>query len=344
MSFRHLFKLFVLGFFMLVLSGCAESRQPKVTQFNSGIEKSKEWNEYNTYAKSNDKPILNFAATTLEYKFKGGVLSYDDFLPEDPQVTIQTKWDNTKVSDKFEFEFYMPDGRLYEYGYFKMKKVFDKYTIGSNMYIRGLFPAKIQGKWKVKVFANEKFVMSKEFTIGIAKAYNKAETNLKIGVFPYIDDSKMSTWKHGISLSKYISWAILDGNKNVEIATTYQLRQDLGNPNITYENFKKFLDEDLTLEDSIILGAAKKHSLDYIVLGRVQSYWQSGSSNTKADTYIIDVAKKQIIDTISTTGRLGRSDYGFAHQNKVKGFHPNRIKVYKQIYKELDKKIQAIAK
>lgn len=344
MSFKKILTAMVIGVVLVLLSGCGEARQPKVAQFNSGIEKSKDWNDYNAYAKENDKPILNFAATTLEYKTKGEILSYDYFLAEDPQVTIQTKWDNTKVSDKFEFKFYMPDGRLYEYGYFKMSKVYDRYTVGRNLSVKGLFPAKIQGTWKVKVFANEKFVMSKNFTIGSEKKYAKVETNIKIGVFPYIDDEKMSTWKHGIILPKYISWAILNSYKNVEIATTYQLRQDLGNPSVNYENFKNFIDEDLTLVDSIILGTAKKHSLDYIILGRVQSFWQNGSSNTKVDSYVVDVAKKQIIDNVSAVGTLGRSDYGIAHQNRVKGVHPNRIKVYKKIYKELDEKIQLIVK
>ena len=236
----------------------------------------------------------------------------------------------------------MPDGRLYEYRYSKIKKAYDKYTVGRSMYVRGLFPATIQGEWKVKVFANKKFVMSKEFTIGNSKKYTLAKTDTKIGVFPYIDDKKMSTWKHGISLSKYISWAILDSYKNVEIATAYQLRQDLGNPNITYENFKKFIDEDLTLSDSIVLSAAKKHSLDYIILGKVQSYWQNDRSNTRVDTFIIDVKKRQIVDEISSLGQLGRSDYGTAYQNRVKGFHPNRIKIYKQIYKNIDNGIQNI--
>ena len=336
------FKIFILGILILILSGCTEARQPKVAQFNSGIEKTKEWTEYNKYAKVNDKPVLDFAATTLEFKKEGNVLSYDNFLLEEPKVTIQTRWHNCKVSDIYEFEFYMPDGRLYDYGYFKMKKVYDKYTIGRSMYIKGLFPQKIQGKWKVKVFANKKFVMSKYFIIGNPKEYKKAETNVKVGVFPYIDDKKMSTWKHSISLSKYISWAILDKYKNTQIATVYQLRQDLGNPNISYDTFKEYIIEDLTLADSIVLTTAQKHSLDYVVLGKVQSYWQNGSSNTKVDTYIIDVKKKHIIDTISSTGTLGRSDYGITHQNRVKGLHPNRIKVYKQVYKEIDKNIKNI--
>lgn len=335
---RNSFKLLIISLVVLLLSGCAGDRQPKVKQFNSGIEKSKEWLDYNKYAKKSEAPVLDFAATTLKYKFnEGKVFSYDNFSVDDPQVTIQTKWHNCKVNDLYEFKFYMPDGRLYHYDYFKMKKVHSKYTLGKSMYIKGLYPATIQGKWKVEVIANSKLVMQKEFYIGDSdKMYKKANTEKKVGVFPFLDDSKMSTWKHSLSLSGYIAWSILDKKKTIQVVLPKQVMLDLANINVDYESFENQIKEDLASSDSALLEVARKHSLDYMILGRVQSYWQNGSSSTKTDIFKVDVSTKKIISSETSTGRLNRSDFNIGNTSRVLGMHPNRIKVYKQILKDIN--------
>lgn len=341
---KNSFKLIIISIVVLLLSGCVGDRQPTVKQFNSGIEKTKEWLNYNKYAKKSDGPVLDFAATTLEYKFnKGKVFSYNNFKVDDPQVTIQTKWHNCKVNDLFEFKYYMPDGRLYHYDYFKMKKVHSKYTLGRNMPIRGLYPATIQGKWRVEVIANNKHVMQKEFYIGdVKKKYNKATTTKTVGVFRFLDDNKMSTWKHSASLSKYIAWSILDKKINTKVILPQQILLDIANMNFDYETFKNQIEEDLASESSNLLEVASKYSLDYMVLGRVQSFWQNGSSSTKTDIFVVDVNTKKIMSTTSAEGRLDRSDFNIGTSNVVKGLHPTRIKVYNQIYKDFGPVIENI--
>lgn len=252
---------------VLILGGCLEDRQPKTPQFNSGMKKTKEWNDYNKYAKENNQPILDFAATTLKYKFnKGKILNYDNFLTTDPRITIETKWHNCKISDLYEFKFYMPDGRLYHYKKFSPHKNTTKWTIGRRMFIANVFPEQIQGTWKVEVIANGKTALIKKFIIGTNKKYKQAKTNTTIGFFPYLDNQKMSTWKHGMILGEYISWATLYNNKNIKSIPPELILKNLVNANLDYDTFESMIKKDLKDNDGVILTVAKKYKMDYVVL------------------------------------------------------------------------------
>lgn len=337
------FVIFLFIIKIILLTGCATVRQPSNPQYSTGTQISNEWNEYNLFAKDKDMPTLDFMATTLKYKYnEGPVLSYDNFLVNDPQVTVQTKWSNAKASDVYEFLFYMPDGRLYHYDYFQMKEVHSKYTVGRNMPIKGLFPAEIQGMWKVDIVANNTKVMSKNFSIGDARqAHNNVNPNVRVGITPFIDHESQSSWKHGTALSAYIGWQLLAEFSAVEIIPPLLIRKNIRNININYENMKDILSDDLKSVNSIILEIANEQSLDYIVTGRVLSKWQNNSSVTRSEIYVIDVRKKSITDVINGEGLLYRSDFNIANQDRVLGMHPNRIKVYKQIMK---KTIQNLSK
>ena len=342
---RSLKSFILLGIVFFVLSGCGEVRQPKVAQFNSGVAKTKSWENYNKYAKENNQVSLDFVATTLKCDFKKKVLSYDNFLITDPMVTLQTKWHNCKPSDLMEFKFYMPDGRLYHYSKFEMKKVYKKYSLCRSIFIKNLPPSRIQGVWKVDIFANGKFVMSKKFSIGDKnKSYKKAKTNLTIGILPFIDDAEMSTWKHYRGITNYLTYSILENYKSVKVISPWLLFKDLPNVAIDYKGFKKYILEDLSSSDSILLGLAKKYSLDYVLLGRTQSYWYNSSHNTKVDIYIVDAKEGKIIDEISSVGRLYRSDWNIASQQRVRGMHPKRLKVYEEIFEDFDIKFKSILK
>lgn len=338
-------KIIILGLMVLILGGCVEDRQPKIPQFNSGMKKTKEWNDYNKYAKEKNQPILDFAVTTLKYKFKKGkVLNYDNFLTTDPKVTIQTKWHNCKISDLYEFKFYMPDGRLYHYEKFTPKIDNTKWTIGRKMYIANVFPEQIQGTWKVEVIANGKTSIIKEFTIGINKEYKQSKPNTTIGFFPYWDNQKMSSWKHGSIIGQYISWATLYNNKNIKSIPPKLILKDLANAHLDYDTFESIINEDLQDNNGVILTVAKKYNMDYAVLGKVISNLGSSSLDTKVNTYIIDISKKKIIDTQETTYSLYRSDFNIVTTQKSQGIHPHRLSIYKKVYEELNNKIQAFSK
>jgi hypothetical protein len=217
-------KVIILGLMVLILDGCVKDRQPKIPQFNSGMKKNKEWSDYNIYAKANNQPILDFIATTLKYKKNEKILSFDNFLVTDSKLKIVTKFHNCKVGDLYEYKFYMPDGRLYHYEYHIQKKNYTKFTTSRTFFINGVPPSTIQGVWKVKIFMNNKYITTKEFSIGDKnKSYQKANTNITIGVFPFLDNKRMSTWKHGKLMPNYLNWEILNKNKNIKtIQQMYQ--------------------------------------------------------------------------------------------------------------------------
>jgi len=339
-------KVILLGLIVLILGGCVQDRQPKAPRFNSGMKQTKEWIDYNKYAKENNQPILDFVATTLKYKFKSGkVLNYDHFLPTDPKVAIETKWHNCKVSDIYEFKFFMPDGRLYHYGSFKPKNSNVKWTIWNSMFIKNVFPEKIQGTWKVEVIANGKIAVIKKFTIGENKQYAKANTNVTVGIFPYLDNKKMSSWKHGMILGEYIGWATLYNNKDIQVIPPKLISKDISNSNLDYDSFEDIIKKDLKDDNGIILPLAKKYNMNYIILGKVLSGWFGGMTlDTTVTTYIVDVKQRKIIDTIKTKYRLYRDDFNIATQYRVQGIHPHRLYIYKKVFEDLKTKIQTLSK
>jgi len=338
-------KVILLGLMVLILGGCVEDRQPNTPQFNSGIEKTKEWNDYNKYAKENDQPILDFVATTLKYQPKGKILNYNEFQVNDPRVEVMTKWHNCKSTDVFEHKFYMPDGRLYHYEYYKQKKDYSKFTLGQRIYIENVFPSLIQGKWSVDIFMNNKKVVRKEFYIGDKNiTYSKANPNKTIGVFPFLDNQKMSTWKHAKSLSQYISWAILYNNINTKVVPPRLILKNLPNVSIEYDTFESFINEDLKSEDSILLKLANKFKMDYIIIAKIQSAWAASSQDTKVNSLIIDVSNKTIINKKETSYSLYRSDFNIVTQQDSQGIHPQRLKIYKKVYSELEEEIQTLSK
>ncbi len=339
-------KVILLGLIILILSGCVQDRQPKAPQFNSGMKKTKEWIDYNKYAKENNQPILDFVGTTLKFKFKSGkVLNYDHFLPTDPKVVIETKWHNCKISDLYEFKFYMPDGRLYHYEKFSPEKDNDKWTLGRRIYVENVFPAKIQGTWKVEVIANGKTAVIKKFTIGENKQYTKANPNVTVGIFPFWDNQKMSSWKHGWLLGKYLAWATLYNNKNIKVIPSQLILKDISNPNLDYDTFEETIKEDLKNDNEIILPLAKKYNMDYIILGKVLSGYFGGMSvDTTVTTYIVDVKQRKIIDTIETKSSLYRGDFNIATNQRSQGIHPQRLDIYKKVFEDLKTKIQTLSK
>jgi hypothetical protein len=342
-------QIYIVGVFIFILlfSGCSGNREASIPQYNTGMKKSQEWKEYNSYANEKKQPILDFAATTILYKSgEKGVTNYDNFLLNDPRITIQTKWHNCNPSDLFEFKFYLPDNRLADYQYFNPKINNTKWTIGKHMYLKNMPTRDIQGKWSVKVYVNGKYVITKYFNVGIenkkTQNYKKNKELIKVTFFPYWNDEN-STWNHNKSAPRYTSLSSLRDNPNISIIPPYLVLKELGNPQFDYKRFKSQLIEDLKDADGTILSVMKKLQSDYIILGRVTSAWgMTGTQDTVFDTYIIDVKKKTIIDSIKTNVSLYRSDYNIGMRQKVKGMHPLRIKIYKELYKDLAAKINQL--
>jgi len=338
----NIFKYLAFICLSFILVGCVGTREPSVAQYNTGIKKTEEWTKYNEYAKKENLPILDFAATTLAYN-KKGVKNYDNFLITDNRVVIQSKWHNYKSTDEIEFRFFMPDGRLYSYSYFKPSKTIDKWTIGRDLYIKGLGFNRMQGKWRVEIKVNGKKALSKSFLIGTDKEYETVKTNKTIGFAAYWD-SKDTTWKHSHSLPQYTSNEALFDNKNIAIIPPKLFLKDLGNPQLSYETFENQVKEDLKDKDGVIFSFVKKHPMDYMILGTVKTSWLNGYSNTKVHTYIVDIKEKKIIKNINTDYASFTSNYISGVNKRVKSFHPDRIKAYKVVYKDLKDSIREISK
>lgn len=317
---------------IFVFTGCLAEREPLIPQYNSGMKKNKEWNDYNNYAKLNNQPILDFAATTLFFKFgEGTVNNYNTFLTKDMRVTIQTKWHNCEIEDLFEFKYYLPDGRLFHYDYFSAKKSNDKWTIGRHIYLNNMPASEIQGQWKVKVIANGKDVVTKYFNIVNEKKVNKTIPTTTIGFLPYWN-SKDSTWNHSKLAPIYLSQELLKRNNKVNIVPTLLLRKDIGNPQLSYQSFESQVIEDLKDNNGILSEILNKHKMDYLVLGKVESSWDGNTQNTDLETYIVDVNSKILINKIETNNKL----FSSAFSVKTKGIHPKRVTLYKELYKDLE--------
>ncbi len=340
-SLKLIFTITLLGF---LLNGCAGNREPQVTQYNSGIEKTEQWNQYNEYAIKNKQPILDFAATTLKYKFGDfTVTNYETFLASDPKVVIQTKWHNCNEKDIFEFKFYAPDGRFAHYDYFIPNRINTKWTIGRTLYLKGTPIEQLQGTWNLEIYVNGKFVINKEFNIVKFGKIEKAEKKVTIGFAPYWN-SKDSTWNHNKSAPFYISCAALKDNPSMNIVPPFLILKDVGNPQFDYKTFKEQVEKDLLDNQGTIKSLLKLHPMDYIVMGKVKSAWNMSTHDTNFETLIIDTKSMEIIDTVETKISLGSGDFNIATRQKTEYLHPKRVKIYKQLYNDLANKINSLVK
>lgn len=328
----------------LIITGCAGSREPMVAQFNSGIEKTNQWLEYNKYAEANKQPVLDFLATTLKYKFGDyTVPNYDTFLATDPKVVIETKWHNCNEKDLFEFKFYAPDGRLAHYDYFIPNKINTKWTIGRDLYLENTPTESMQGTWNVEVYVNGKFAINKEFNIVKKGKIQKVNPTTTIGFAPYWN-SKDSTWNHNKSAPIFIGNATLLDNQTVKIIPTLLILKDVGNPQFDYKTFKDQVENDLLDKNGAIANFLKKHPMDYIVMGKVKSAWATNSQDTEFETLIIDAKNKTILDVIPFKYSLDRNNFNIATRQNTEGLHPLRVKIYKAFYEDLKPKIKNIVK
>lgn len=328
--------LYIISIMMLsfVMTGCVQDREPQIEQFNTGMNKTAEWEEYNKYAMKNKQPVLDFAATTLKYKFnKGKVYNYDHFNKDDIEVVIQTKWHNCNPADLYEFKFYMPDGRLYSYEYHVPKETNTKWTIGRKMNIKDMPAAQLDGLWNVKTYVNGKYVFTKEFTIGTNKQYATAKPNKTIGFTPFIDN-EMAKWKHGIFLPQYLGFTTVF-NTDYNVIPIHMIFRNLENVNVDYELFESFINEELAKPNNVLTKVIDEFKLDYIVTGTSSSLWGNSSLNNVMKCFIIDVKNKQIIDTIETKVSLSQTDFNIATNRNVQGYHPHRLKIYNQVSEDL---------
>ncbi len=330
---------------VVFLTACSGNKEPQTPQYNTGTKKTQEWKDYNKYAKKNTQPILDFFVTTNEDKHGDDVPNnFDTFDVDDPYVSVQTKWHNCKKKDLYEFKFYMPDGRLYHYDYFKSKKKFKVYNIGRHLPIRNTPTSEIVGKWTIEVIVNKKSVVKKNFNIGkTSKKYTRANPTVKIGFSPYIH-SKEPKWKRGKLVGIYTSMATLVDNPNIKIVPTKLILKKIRNSNFNYKNFKSQIIEDLNDTDGIILPIANKYKMDYIITGKAKSAPRNNSFKTSFETYIIDVNKKKIIDTINTDIYFSKSAFERTKGLRLKGVHPLRGKLYDKLYENLKYKIKNLSK
>lgn len=301
-GFKYLLTLLV-GF---ILVGCAGSREPIVPQANSGMEQTQEWLQYNENAKKNNQPILDFIATSMKKPPKNGkTLNYDNFNAEDKKIYIITKWHNLKKDNLLEIKVYQPDGRLSYYGKQNYKFNTNKWVTWNNIRVKHNYTAKNIGTWKADIYMNGKKAVSKKFNIGTAQEVQKVTTNKTIGVFPFYD-SEMSKWKFGYGSSYYIANGILYHNKNISIIPNNLIRKDLLIPNTTYKDFDSYIQNDLNSNNSIIIELAKKHNMDYVVLGKIEAT-ASRTLDTEFVTYVVSVKDKKIIAQEKVTDKITRS-------------------------------------
>jgi len=291
----NIWKIAVILSAFLLLTGCSNIKEPKVPQYSTGMKKTNEWISYNKKAKKDNKPILDFIATSIykPSKSKRKIINYDEFLTIDKKIYLITKWRNVKKDDLLEIRFYQPDGRLAQYNYLKYKYNTTKWRTWSNLRVKHYYNSKNEGRWKADVFINGEFVTSKYFNIGISKTVNKTVINKTLGVFP-LYNSELSRWNLSYGASIYIVQGILYNNKNIAVIPNKLISRDLLSPNTNYKEFAQYIKNDLISDDSIIMEIAKKHNMDYAILGKIQSI-SSKTIDTEIELYIIDINNKKFV-------------------------------------------------
>lgn len=335
--------LLVLISVIMVFSGCSKLREPQIVQHNSGMEKSDEWIKYNQKAEENNLPVLDFVATSLKAKRGVKVFNYDNFTPEDVKIRIVTKWHNCNVGDLYEYKIHMPDGRLYQYEYSRQKKEYDRFTVTRTFYVKDAPTSQIEGNWKVKIFMNGEYVLTKDFYIG-NKSVKATSNNIKtkLGVFPFLDDEENSTWKHEKPLPQYLGWEILNKYKNIKVIPPKLIINNIPNTSVDYATLNSFIENDLSSDESLIVKLGKELEYDYVVLGKILSNWNGNKQKTTTDIFLIDIKSKKIIKEIKSIKSFSRGDFHIGVKDNVDGIHPMRVAVYKQVFADLEPELKTL--
>ncbi|WP_193311186.1 hypothetical protein, partial [Poseidonibacter ostreae] len=186
------------------------------------------------------------------------------------------------------------DGREYDYNSYKYKSNTSQLWVWDRTFIKDEFAIKYPGTWKVELYINGKYLMSKKFTLEFDKKYEIVKPNINIGVINF-RSKKLSRYKIGSGIGEYLAHGILDSNKNIKVVHPKEMKRYQPNMQIPEEKYEATILADISSSESQILEYAFKHKLDYVISGLAKASVESNSFDIEIESYLLDVKSKKLI-------------------------------------------------
>lgn len=323
--------LFTFLIYSLLFSGCTSQNNLPIYP-TTGSEFTEIWKQYESYAKENNKPQLDFISTSKVFdKNKSMPSEYsDNFTNNDDEIYIFAKLSNVYGTPLSTIEVYEPSGQLYNR--YKTQYTYNtgKWNIYTSFQIKDYPAEELNGIWKVKILLDNKLAYIKEFTINSTMLPHKINTPYQnIGVLPFWDSEKNKR-KHSLELANFIARKLIASTTS-KITIPTILQSEFSSPMTNYESFPEYLEKDLKSERSQLLKVAKKYNLDIIITGRT---FDDGiiRKDKGVDVYVIDVKNKEVKE-ISRTTNATVTSHGMSESNIRKDLYS---KVWQEFINKID--------
>jgi hypothetical protein len=290
---------------MLNLSGVTESSsQDRFVIPATGSLVTPEWKQYNEQAEAKGAPLLKYVVTAKEMtrtKEREPKDIQDTFSLKDDLLYVYTAWVNVKDRAKNEIKIYDPRGVLF----YRAEKVYrfstEKWTVWDPLYLSGWPATRLPGKWQAQIFMNGTLAKTKEFEIGSeTRRYERKsikESSPSIGVYPIFVDAESkygATFRNNSSLMPlYISQMLTIDFEDRRLVMPFDLRSGMISPKVKYDDFGKFLTQEVKSPDSEWDAMIKKHGLDVLIAGKVYDT-TAYEEEKEATIYVVKTGTKDI--------------------------------------------------
>lgn len=305
----------------------------------TGSPMTPEWKQYNDQAEAKGAPLLKYVVTAKEMtptKEREPAQIQDIFSLTDDQLYIYTSWINVRGRPRYGIRIYDPRG----VHYYERESIYrfgtEKWNLWDNLYVKGWPAARVPGKWRAEILMNGILAKTKEFHIGSdSRRYDqptRKDGGSTIGVYPYFVDASVKglTFRTNTPLLPlYLSQMLTIDFENRRVVMPFQLRKDLVDPKVKYDDVKNFLMQELNSPDSEWNAMVKKHKLDFVLIGKVYDA-TTYDEEKEATIYLVDVAASKIKE-VKATYRSQRARERTAFEV--------RANFYRAIYEEIVKPV-----
>jgi hypothetical protein len=303
-------KIFSLLILAVSIGGVINAAsQDSVVLPATGSPMTPEWKQYNDQAETKGAPLLKYVVTAKEMtqtKQREPAQLQDSFSPTDDQLYVYTSWINVRDRPRYGIKIYDPRGvqfyereSVYQFGS-------ERWNLWDNLYVKGWPAARVPGKWRAEIIMNGILAKTKEFYIGADTRRYDQQTRkadgLAIGVYPFFADASVKGLIFRINtplLPLYLSQMLTIDFENRRVVMPFQLRKDLADPKIKYEDVKNFLMQELKSPDSEWNAMVKKHKVDFVITGKVYDA-TTYDEEKEATIYLIDVATRNLKEIKAT--------------------------------------------
>jgi hypothetical protein len=275
----------------------------------TGSPMTPEWKQYNDQAEIKGQPLLKYvvtAKTMTQTKEREPAQIQDSFSLTDDQLYVYTSWINVRDRSRYAIRIYDPRGVQF----YDRESVYrfssEKWNHWDSLNIKGWPAARMPGKWRAEILMNGILAKTKEFYLGAdTRRYDqptRKDGGLTIGVYPYFVDASVKglTFRTNTPLLPlYLSQMLTIDFENRRVVMPFQLRKDLADPKVKYDEVKNFVMQELNSPDSEWNAMAKKHKLDFVITGRVYDA-TTYDEEKEATIYLINVASRNIKEIKAT--------------------------------------------